>query len=684
MRYACLLTLTLTLRIAATAHHSQNTFRQLRQDSSRAAAFDPRSIDISYKPGDDFDNYANGTWKKQNPVPPTESQWGTMRILDKENQEVKIKGIITRITQQTGLKKGSEAQQIADFYRSFLDTATIDKRGITPLQPFLNKINAINTLDDWAKVNGELQPFNIPCFVAFNVFNDAQNSRMTLVFERQNGLSLGNRDYYDKVDSNTVNIRNEFVKYVDAMFRMAGFTDANAGKTLLDFETKLAKLQLTRVEQRDPVKTFNKVRFSELKTLAPQFNWDAYCHAIGIKTDTISIENKTYIKNAGLLLQATPVETLKLYTRFQLLHAFANYLPKKFDAANFHVFGTLLTGAKQQRSRLERAVRITNATLGMPLGKLFVQQYFPEAAKQKVAEMIENMRKIYGERIDQLTWMSDTTKQMARKKLATFTYKIGYPDKWKDYTSINITAGQLIENVIACRLFAHKEALAKIGKPADRTEWFMSPQTLNAYFYPLNNEIVFPAAILQPPFFNPAADDAINYGGIMSVMGHEFSHGFDDKGSQFDADGNLKNWWTAADRDRFDKLGKRYSNYFDSIEVLPGAYINGALTLGENIADLGGLTLAYYALKKSLEGKPEPALIDGWSWQQRFFLGWAQSFRENATDASIRSRLQSNPHSPARNRINAPLTHMKEFQEAWNIPPGSKMTLPGTERVVIW
>jgi predicted metalloendopeptidase len=675
--------LLLAAMTSVAACNSQSSSQEAGADSTKVPAFAVNSIDSTFKPCDDFDEFANGNWKKNNPIPSTESRWGAFNVLDKENKEVRLKGIIGEITAMTDLKKGTEEQQIADYYRSFLDTTTIEKLGISPLQPYLDKINAAKTLEEWSKVTGELQKFGVPTFAVFNVDADARNSSMNAVYEFQDGLSLGERSYYDRTDSNTVNVRNEFVKHVDTMFAMAGWADKNPGKTLLDFETKLAKLQLTNVQRRDPVKTYNKAHFKELKALAPQFDWDAYASTQDVKTDTIILEDKAYLKNAGALLKATPLETLKLYARWQLLSDFAGFLPKKFDDANFHFYGTVMRGQKEQKKRAERAIRSTDGNMGMPLGKVFVKKYFPEDSKQKVSEMIENVRKVYGERIDKLTWMSDSTKKMAHKKLASFTYKIGYPDKWKDYSSISIQPGTLIENVIAANLYRNNEAVNKIGKPVDKKEWLMTPQTVNAYYNPTNNEVVFPAGILQPPFFNPNADDAINYGGIIAVIGHEFTHGFDDQGSQFDADGNLKNWWTAADRANFDKLTGKYAHYFGGIEALPGFAINGQLTLGENVADLGGLTLAYYALAKSLEGKPEPALIDGYNWKQRFFLGWAQVWHANTTDPALRQQIQTDPHSPARYRINGPLPHLKEFQDAWGCT-GGKMTLADSARVVIW
>lgn len=652
-------------------------------DTTKVPGFDVSSLDSTAKACDDFDSYANGGWKKKNPIPGTESRWGAFGILDKENKEVRLKGIIEEITKVQDRKKGTEEQQIADYYQSFLDTTTVEKRALEPLKPYLDKINAVASLKDLAAVAGEMQKVGVETVTGFGVEGDLRNSKVNILYQGQDGLSLGERSYYDRTDSSTVKVRGEFVKHIDKMFSMAGFTETNPGQTILDFETKVAKLQLTNVELRDPVKTYNKMAFADFEKLIPDFDQKAFADKQDIKTDTLIVQNKPYLQNLNKLLKATPIATLKLYSKWQLLSTFAGYLPKKYDQEDFRFFATVMRGTKQQKGRVERAIRSTDGLLGMPLGKLFVKKYFPEEDKKKVSEMIENVRTVYGERIDKLTWMSDSTKAKAHKKLKAFTYKIGYPDKWKDYSSIEIAPDKLFENVISASLFAHKENVEKIGKEVDKKEWLMTPQTVNAYYNPLNNEVVFPAGILQPPFYNRNADDAINYGGIIAVIGHEFTHGFDDQGSQFDDEGNLKNWWTAADRANFDKLTKRYIDYFSGIEALPGFKINGALTIGENVADLGGLTLAYYALEKSFNGK-EPAPIDGFNWKQRFFLGWAQVWHMNTTDEALRNQVQTDPHSPARDRINGPLPHLKEFQAAWSCGAGSKMILPDSSRIVIW
>jgi putative endopeptidase len=652
--------------------------------AEKVPGFDLTSIDSTQQVCEDFDSYANGGWKKKNPIPGTESRWGAFGILDKENKEVRLRGIIEEIAALKDRKTGSEEQQIADYYQSFLDTATVEKRGLSPLKPYLDKIDGIQSLKDMAAVTGEMQKVGVQTVIGFGVEGDLRNSKVNILYQTQDGLSLGEKSYYERTDSSTAKIRAEFVKHVDKMFSLASFNDPNPGRTILDFETKLAKLQLSNVELRDPVKTYNKTSFKDFEKLTPDFDLKTYVDKQDIKTDTVIVQNKPYLQNLNTLLKATPIATLKLYTKWQLLSNFAGFLPKSLDQENFRFFATVMRGTKQQKARVERAIRSTDGLLGMPLGKLFTKKYFPEEDKKKVSEMIENVRAVYGERIDKLTWMSDSTKAKAHKKLKAFTYKIGYPDKWKDYSSIKIENDKLFENVIAASLFGHKEQVEKIGKPVDKDEWLMTPQTVNAYYNPLNNEIAFPAGILQPPFYNRNADDAINYGGIIAVIGHEFTHGFDDQGSQFDDEGNLKNWWTAADRANFDKLTKRYIDYFSGIEALPGFKINGALTIGENVADLGGLTLAYYALEKSLKGKPEPALIDGFNWKQRFFLGWAQVWHMNTTDEALRNQVQTDPHSPAKERINGPMPHLREFEAAWSCARGSKMTLPDSARVMIW
>ncbi len=651
-----------------------------KSSETRVAAFDISGIDSTQKPCSDFDSFANGNWKKHNPIPSTEGAWGSFEVLDKENREIKIKGIIAELLKQENPVKGSEAQLITGYYRSYLDTLTISKRGITPIVPLSDKILAAKSNAELIALAGELAIVNISGPFDVYVSADDRNSKMNAIFMGQDGLSMGDRNYYENKDSSMVKIRAEFVKHVDKMFSMASWDVKAPGQTILDFETKLALIQLKNFEMRDPVKIYNKIPFTELQKLAPSVNWADYYKNFGLHADTVIVQDKNYLKNLGLLIKSTPVGMLQTYFRWKLLSAYANLLPTQFNKESFHFFSTVMYGVKAQRPREERAIMSVNRRLGMPLGKLYVAKYFPESSKKKVSGMIENVRAVYSERIDKLTWMSAPTKEKAKKKLAAFTWKIGYPDTWKDYSSIDIQPDKLLENSMSIALWEHNDMVKKAGKPVDKQEWGMSPQTINAYNNPTNNEIVFPAAILQPPFFNPDADDAINYGAIIAVIGHEMTHGFDDQGAQYDGNGNLSNWWTPEDSKNFIALGKKLEVYFSSIEVTKGFKIDGKLTLGENIADLGGLTLGYYALEKSLEGKQKPEKIDGFTYQQRFFLGWAQVWRENMTNESLINQVQTNEHSPARWRINATLPLMKEFSDAF----GCKGATSDSLRIVIW
>ncbi len=648
-------------------------------------AFDTSSIDKAYRPQDDFDSFANGNWKRLNPIPSTEGTWGAFGIIDKENSEVKLKGIIESAIKNKENTAGSDEQKIADMYRSFMDTAKIESLGLAPLKSYIDQINAVKDLNEWVNLSGELQKIGVSSVLGIYVDADDRNSKMNAVKWIQSGLSLGEKSYYSGKDERMTMIRDEFVKHVDKMMALTGMKVMNAGKTLLSFETQLASYQLSNVEMRDPIKTYNKIAMSELKSLAKNIDFTSFAAKQGIVTDTIIVHNKKYYTSLNSLLTKTPLETLKLYTYYKLISGFSTYLPKDIKNEKFNFYGTIKSGIKEQKKRDIQAIDITEGLgEGNILGRLYVKKYFPESSKKKVAEMIENVRAVYGERIDKLTWMSDSTKKMARKKLASFTYKIGYPDKWDDYSSISVKPDALIENVISNTLWSHNKMLNDIGKPVDKSRWYMAPQMVNAYYNPLNNEVVFPAGILQAPFFNPNADDAINYGGIIAVIGHEFTHGFDDQGAQYDDAGNLKNWWTKQDNENFSALGKRYIAYFNAFEAMPGVYINGELTIGENIADLGGLTLAYYALVRSMKGKAEPAPIDGFTWQQRFFLSWAQVWHNNIKDEELRNRLQTDPHSPARYRINGPLKHLPEFYQAWGVKEGDKMWIPEDQRVSIW
>lgn len=651
--------------------------------TEQVAAFDVAGMDTTIRPCDDFDNFANGNWKKNNPIPSTESRWGAFGILDKENLEVKIRGIIDGLLAQGDAAKGSTAQLVGDFYRSYMDTTTLEELGATPLKPWMDKIDALKDLKEHAALSGQYTRLGVGTFVGLYADADMQDSRMNILYAGQGGLSLGERSYYEKDDEAMVKIRTEFVKHVDRMFELAGLPEEGAGQTILDFETGLAKLQLTNIQRRDP-DIYKKFTFGDFVKLSPGYDLAALVKNAGIDTDSLLLEDRPYIEKATAYIAGTPLSTLKAWMKWKLLDRYANTLNKAIGDESFHFHGTVMSGTEEQKSRDLRALRATNSLLGEPLGKLYAEKYFPPSSRQKVEDMIENVRAVYGEHIKALAWMSEETKEKALQKLAMFTTKIGYPDTWKDYSMVDIRPNTLMKNTMNLIEWRSQDNLGRIGKPVDRKEWFMTPQTVNAYYNPSQNEVVFPAGILQPPFFNPDADDAINYGGIIAVIGHELTHGFDDQGAKYDGEGNLKNWWTDEDKANFDGLAKKMISYYDGMEALPGLHIKGALTVGENIADLGGVTLAYGALERSLQGKPEPPLIDGYTWQQRFFLGWAQVWRSNIREEALRMRVERDPHSPAHFRINAILGLFKPFQEAWCDGEGGTMLVPDGERVVIW
>lgn len=649
----------------------------------KTPAFDVAGMDTAAKPCDDFDQFANGTWKEKNPVPGTESSWGAFNILAKENLEVKVKSIIDTLMAGKEAAKGSTAQLVGDFYRSYMDTATLEQLGATPLKPWMDRIDALKDLKEQAALSGQYARLGVSTFVGLSAEADMHNSKMNILYSGQDGLSLGERSYYEKTDSAMLNIRKEFVLHVDKMFALAGLPEKNPGETVLKFETGLAKLQLTNIQQRDP-DIYKKITFADFAKLSPKYDLTLLAKSMGIATDTLLLEDKAYVEKASAYLAATPMPVLKTWMKWQLLGTYASTLNDAIQKENFHFHGTVLSGTKEQKTRALRALRATDGLLGEPLGKLYAEKYFPASSRKKVEDMIENVRAVYAEHIKALTWMSPETKQKALEKLALFTTKIGYPDQWKDYSMVDIKPNTLLQNTMNLTEWGTNDNLKRIGQPVDPKEWGMTPQTVNAYYNPSLNEVVFPAGILQPPFFNAEADDAINYGGIIAVIGHELTHGFDDQGAKFDGHGNLVNWWTDKDKANFDSLAQRMIAYYDGFEAMPGLHIKGALTVGENIADLGGVTLSYAALQRSLAGKPEPAKIDGYTWQQRFFLGWAQVWRNTIRPEALRRRVEMAPHSPAHFRINAIMGQFKPFQEAWCPDGKGAMLVPDSARVVIW
>lgn len=648
------------------------------------SAFDVSQIDSTVLPCEDFEKFAVGNWLKNNPVPESESSWGSFNIVHDAN-EIKLKVIVEEAAAAKA-KKGTVLQQVGDFYTSALDSNTANKLGITPLQSLLAKIDAVKNTQELVEMMAETRKYGSGSIFSYYVEIDAKNSTQYITYLSQGGIGLPDRDYYTPTDNRGKNILTEYKKHITALFVLSGVekeTAENNASSIIEMETDLAANSMDRVDRRDPDKTYHKMTKVELQKLCKSINWDAYFTAAELKgvTDVV-VEQPNFIKLLDKAFKKYPIENWKTYMKWHLMNDMADNLSIAFEKQVFSFYSTTLRGVAEMKPRWKRALEKSNRTVGEQIGKLFVEKHFPEASKQKVLDLIGNISATFSERVQKLDWMSDSTKIKALEKLNKFTYKIGYPDKWKDYSSVEIKTNTLAQNVMNMNYYKYKENVNKLGKPIDKTEWGMNPQTINAYYNPTMNEIVFPAAILQPPFFSPDADDAINYGGIGGVIGHEFSHGFDDQGSKFDGDGNLKNWWSKEDLVNFAAKTNKLANQYDSYEVAEGNHVNGKLTLGENIADIAGITLSYYALEKAMKSKKDQ-LIDGYTYQQRFFLGWAQVWHTNMKDEAIINQVKTNPHSPSRYRIIGPLTNMLEFREAFGCEKGA-MIAPDSLRVAIW
>lgn len=649
-------------------------------------SFDITNIDSTFSPCDNFYQFAVGNWQKNNPIPSTESRWGSFNILNEKN-ELQLKGIIEDAAASKA-EKNTPKQQVGDFYTAAFDSTNADKSGITPLKPLLDKIDLVKDVQSLVETMAFLKIKGSGSLFSYYVYGDARNSNANIFYLGQGGYGLPDRDYYFPKDDRGATILAEYEKYLVALYKLSGETEeaavANA-KSTLAIETELAKASLDKVQRRDPVATYNKMTVAEIQKLCPSFDWTKFLVAAEASTvKEIVIDQPKYFSTLNKTFTKFKIEQWKEYLKYQALNDFSPYLSSDFENQHFAFYSTVMSGIKEMKPRWKRALKNSNSFVGEQLGKLFVEKYFPEEQKQKVLQLIHNIGEVFKERVANLEWMSDSTKTKALDKLSKFTYKIGYPDKWKDFSSIEIVKDNFVQNMMNVRAFEYADMMSKVDKPVDKTEWGMTPQTINAYYNPTMNEIVFPAAILQPPFYNADADDAINYGGIGGVIGHEFSHGFDDQGSQFDGDGNLKNWWSPEDRANFDALTGKLVDQFNKFEVVKGVFVNGKLTLGENIADVAGITLSYYAFIKSLEGKELPKDIDGFTYKQRFFLGWAQGWASNIKEEEAVKRVNTDPHSPSNYRVDGPLTNLPEFSEAFGCKSGDKMVAVDSLRVKIW
>ncbi|HET9637708.1 MAG TPA: M13-type metalloendopeptidase [Allosphingosinicella sp.] len=644
--------------------------------------YDAAGMDRAAKPGDNFFDYANGTWSRTTEIPADKPVWGGFVELDELSTQ-RTRTIIEDAA-KANAPAGSVQRKVGDFYASFMDEAAIEAKGIAPLKPALDRIAAIRTASDLARAFGELGQVGVRSPFGVEVDQDLKDNTLYSAYVGQGGLGLPDRDYYlDSTNPKFVDARAKYKSHVANMLRLAGISDpdARAGR-ILDLETKIAESHWTRVQRRQIENLYNPMTRAELPAKMPGFDWNAYLAAAGLGgVDRVVVAQPSALTGAARLVASEPIETWKDYLTFRAVAASAPFLPKAFVDENFAFNGKVLSGTPQLRERWKRGSDLVGGGMGEAVGQLYVARYFPPEAKAKADELVRNLIKAMDLRLQGLTWMAPETKAKARVKLAAFTPKIGYPDKWRDYSALEIRQGDAIGNASRAAQFEYRRGIAKIGQPIDRSEWGMSPQTVNAYANPLLNEIVFPAAILQPPFFDPNADDAVNYGGIGAVIGHEISHHFDDQGRKFDASGNLADWWTEKDIAEFKKLTDQMVAQYGGYEALPGKKVNGELTLGENIADLAGLAIAYDAYQVSLNGKPAP-VIGGYTGDQRFFLGFGQVWRTKYRDALLQQLLTVDNHSPGTIR---PLVvrNFDPWYKAFNVRDG-KLYLPPEQRIRIW
>lgn len=641
------------------------------------------NMDTLVKPGDNFDAYVNGNWNRKTKIPADKSSYGAFDILlDKSEKDVKE---IIQAAAKSNSAEGSEEQKIGDFYASYMDRKGRDAKGLSPIQPEWKKIDALQDHAALAAYLGEANRQGITAPFGVFVSTDFEDPNKNVIMTWQGGLSLPDRDYYLSTAPEMMQIRQAYTEHVQKMLTLAQFTNAQAeAATIVALETEIAKIHITKEENRDTKKLNNPFKVADLAGLMPGFDFKTYLTKAGMaKEKSIIIAQPAYMKKLAQLYTSTPIATWKTYLKWSVLNGAATSLTTALDKQNFEFFGKVLSGTEKQRDDWKRAVQTVSGGLGEMIGKLYVEKHFSPEAKERMTVMVKNLLKAYAESIKKLDWMSEATKKEALKKVDKFVIKIGYPDKWRDYSSLTIAKNDLYGNLQRCAAYEYNRNLAKLGKPVDRTEWGMTPQTVNAYYNPSVNEIVFPAAILQPPFFDMNADDAVNYGGIGAVIGHEIGHGFDDQGSTFDGDGKLRNWWKPSDLEAFSKRTKALVEQYNSFQALPGLNVNGDFTLGENIGDLGGLSIALKAYKMSLNGKEAPKM-DGFTGIQRVFLGWGQVWLDKSRPEALRTQIAADPHSPAKFRINGVVRNIPEFYEAFNVKPGDSLYLAPEKRVKIW
>lgn len=644
------------------------------QGDKARSGFDKSNLDETCEPCKDFYRYATGGWMKKNPIPPAYSRWGTFSILAENNRE-KMRTILEAAANSKAAP-GSNEQKIGAMYATCMDEGALEAAGLKPIEPLLAEVKRLNDVRGLQSLATQLRMKGVGVLFNFFVRPDSKNSSMNIAYAGQGGLSLPDRDYYLKQDDKSNETREKYVAHVARMFELMGDAPEKAqaaAQAVMAIETKLAEASMDRVKLRNPQLTYNKKSLADLQQLTKNISWERYFKEIGHpEIKEIIVGQPDFFQALDKELMARPIEEWQAYLRWHIVHDFANALPRKFDEETFNFYGRYLQGQKEQLPRWRRCVGVVDATLGEALGAEWVKKYYPAEAKVRMKKMIDNLLSVLRNELSTMSWMSEATRRQAIEKLEAFTPRIGHPDKWRDYSSLKIDRSSFAQNVMRAEEFARRYNLNKVGKPVEKGEWGMTPPTVNAYYNPLYNEIVFPAGILQPPFFDFTADDAVNYGGIGAVIGHEISHGFDDQGRQYDAKGNLRDWWTAEDAKNYGARAACIEQQFSGYQVADGLYQNGKLVLGESIGDLGGLKLAYLAYKKSLQGKEAP-VIDGFTGDQRFFLGWAQVWASNSTPEAERLQTQTDPHPLARFRVNGPLSNMPEFAAAFGCKKGDPM-----------
>ena len=646
------------------------------------SGIDASGMDTSVRPGDNFMRYVNGLWMDKTEIPADKGTIGSFITLHEES-EANVRAIIEDVSSKDQIQ-GSDEQKVGDLYRSYMNMEKRNAAGVSPLADDFAAIDNIGSTKELAGYLAEGLKRGIRPIVSAYVAPDLKNPSVHTYYIGQGRLGLPDREYYLKDDEKYADIRKQYLSHLEAMLGLAGIKADEGASRIMSLETKLAELHMTKEDRRDPEKNYNPHSQDQLISLMPDFTWESYFRQAGTGAlDTVVVGQVEYLKNLNQLILDTGLDDWKLLLKWSLLNQNATYLSQDFDDQDFSFYGTVMQGTTEQRELWRRGVTTVNRNIGELVGKVYVKRHFPPEAKARMMELVGNLIKAYEASIKDLVWMGDETKKEALSKLANFSVKIGYPDKWKDYSTLEISPDDLFGNRKKTQTFDYQRNIDKLGNPVDKTEWFMSPQTVNAYYYAVNNEIVFPAAILQPPFFDMSADDAVNYGGIGSVIGHEIGHGFDDKGSKFDGTGQLRNWWTDNDREEFQKRTSTLVAQYDAFKVFDDLNVNGTYTLGENIGDLGGLSIGIKAYKMSLNNKEAP-VIDGWTGIQRVLLGYGQIWRSKSREETLRQRVGTDPHSPAEFRVNGPVRNVPEFYEAFGVNPKDKLYLAPEDRVKIW